>query len=259
MDKEEIISKGYLEAYLTGDLTHEEESEVANLISNDDEARAEFYKIEKLVELLALHHKAEPSPVVKRMIMENSSVMENLPRLEERSSGAWKLMIAASISITTLSVLSAFYFWNQWKTSDLELSHLISQNLEIASNFNRVNNDLNDLREDVSVLISPEYQRIILEGTENSPKSMAVVYWNSINNKVFLNTASMLSLPVNNQYQLWALVNGKPVNAGIFDTMEGRFQVMENIKEANAFAVTIEPEGGSENPTLETLQVIGNV
>ena len=44
------------------------------------------------------------------------------------------------------------------------------------------------------------------------------------------------------------------------DSMKKHTYSMKNITSgAAAFAVTIEPRGGSENPSLETMQVVGNV
>ncbi|MEP0368505.1 MAG: anti-sigma factor [Cyclobacteriaceae bacterium] len=259
MDKQKIITEGYLEAYITGDLDASEMREVETLIASDKEARGEYFKIEKLVELLAFHGKKAPSPVVKRMVMENESVMNNHTDHGSSAGSGWKLMMAASVFVAALSLLTAFYFYNQWRTTDYELSNLIAQNLELANNYNQVNNDLDNLRQDVAVLISPEYQRVILAGTDNSPDANAVIYWNSKQEKVFLNSASMAALPGDQQYQLWALVDGLPIDAGVFDAATGTFQIMKNIGQADAFAVTIEPKGGSEAPTLSTMQVLGTV
>ncbi len=64
--------------------------------------------------------------------------------------------------------------------------------------------------------------------------------------------------PTDKQYQLWALVDGKPVDAGMITDLED-LQAMKEMPEAQAFAITLEPKGGSVNPTLEQLYVIGNV
>jgi anti-sigma-K factor RskA len=65
----------------------------------------------------------------------------------------------------------------------------------------------------------------------------------------------------NHQYQLWALVNGKPVDLGVFDaeTKLIGLQQMKNIATAQTFAVTLEPRGGSINPTMAQLIAVGNV
>ena len=63
------------------------------------------------------------------------------------------------------------------------------------------------------------------------------------------------------QYQLWALVDGKPVDLGVFDAEDGVIGLkdMKSIGTLQTFAVTLEPRGGSINPTLEKLMVIGNI
>ncbi len=62
------------------------------------------------------------------------------------------------------------------------------------------------------------------------------------------------------QYQLWAIVNGKPVDAGTFDMGEGvSFVKLKTIPKAEAFAITLEKRGGSETPTMNAMFVMGNV
>ena len=62
------------------------------------------------------------------------------------------------------------------------------------------------------------------------------------------------------EYQLWALVDGKPVSLGVFgENAKEAVQQMETIEKAQAFAVTIEPIGGSVNPTMEKMVVMGGV
>ena len=63
-----------------------------------------------------------------------------------------------------------------------------------------------------------------------------------------------------NQYQLWAIIDGKPVDAGVFDNnFKGLLKMKDVGTGAATFAVTIEPRGGRQTPTLETMQVAGNV
>lgn len=76
---------------------------------------------------------------------------------------------------------------------------------------------------------------------------------------------SKMQLPVNDkshQYQLWALVNGKPVDLGVFDVKADTAGILVNMKEianAQTFAVTIEKRGGSPSPTMDQMIVAGNV
>ena len=77
---------------------------------------------------------------------------------------------------------------------------------------------------------------------------------------MFLSVQNLKDLTEENQYQLWAIIDGAPVDAGVFNPGESNLLKMKNITSgAAAFAVTIEPKGGSENPSLETMQVVGEV
>lgn len=70
----------------------------------------------------------------------------------------------------------------------------------------------------------------------------------------------MKALAHENQYQPCAIIDGKPVDAGVFDGNIAGLLKMKNVgKGASTFAVTVEPRGGKSSPSLETMQVLGNV
>ena len=57
-----------------------------------------------------------------------------------------------------------------------------------------------------------------------------------------------------------SIIDGKPVDAGVFDVgADGLLKMKSITGNAVAYAVTIEPKGGSESPSLETMQVYGEV
>ncbi len=260
MNKEQIISEGYLAAYLADDLSKTDREGVERFIDQDDDVRREYLELQKTLERLSFSYGIPVDKAVKKRLMGSSEI--NRRAQDGKSSvdsriRAWKFLIAASVALTLISVLAAFYFFNKWQTTDSRLAELTARNLELAENNHIVNKELNSIREDLAILVSPEYSRIILSGTENSPKSKAVIYWNPEYEEVYLNSANLAQLPKSQQYQLWALIDGKPVDAGVFDAFDGTFQVMKNIARADAFAVTVEDAGGSESPTLETMQVYG--
>ena len=62
------------------------------------------------------------------------------------------------------------------------------------------------------------------------------------------------------QYQLWALLNNQTIDLGVFEVSEEKLLVrMKNVQEAQAFAITLEPKGGSPNPTLDKMYVVGKL
>lgn len=257
MSREEILNDGYLAAYITEELSTADAQEVETFLETDQEIQDEFYNLQKTVETLSFKYAISPSEVVKRMIMEDHKVISHMRGGSDTTGSGYKLALAASVIIALTSLVSAFYFWNQWQNTDYRLAQLTARNIELAESFNTVNQELSDIRQDLAVLVSPEFSRIILNGTDNAAESKAVIYWNPIEEEVYLNSANLASLPQNQQYQLWALIDGVPVDAGVFDAESGTFQIMKNIAQADAFAVTVEESGGADSPTLSTMQVYG--
>jgi anti-sigma-K factor RskA len=251
LDNKDIIEQGYLDAYITGDLSPEEKVEVERALF-DPLVRSEYDRIEKKIEVLARMQGQEPPSRLK------NSVLGTIADVGSRPS--WlRVGFAASLVVGLLGIMASVFFWNQWQSTDAQLSQLRTDNLEIASQYQRVNNNYQELQEDIGKLINPQFKRIVMSGTDNLPGGEAVVYWNPQTQEVALNSLSLPALSADEQYQLWALVDGKPVDAGIFDANQMQIQDMELIAAADAFAVTIEPRGGSDTPTLEKLQVRGKV
>lgn len=257
MSREEILNEGYLAAYITEELSTADAAEVEQFIADDEEIRDEYYELQKTVESLAFQYSISTSEAVKRLIMEDSRVMKYLSTEMSSSGAGLKLGLAASVLIALASMFSAYYFWSEWQDTDYRLAQLTARNIELAESYNTVNQELSDIRQDLAVLVSPEFSRIILNGTDNAKDAKAVIYWNPTEEEVYINSANMTALAQNQQYQLWALIDGVPVDAGVFDAKEGTFQIMKNIAKADAFAVTIEQTGGAESPTLSTMQVYG--
>jgi anti-sigma-K factor RskA len=61
------------------------------------------------------------------------------------------------------------------------------------------------------------------------------------------------------QYQLWAIVNGQPVDAGMLNWNDATIVAsMKNIPQAQAFAITLEDEGGHPLPQ-GVMYVLGSI
>ena len=87
----------------------------------------------------------------------------------------------------------------------------------------------------------------------------ATVFWNTKNRDVYLMVNKLPEPTTGKQYQLWAMIDGKPVDAGLLSPRCTSVCKMKNIPRAEAFAITLEKEGGSAVPNLRTLFVIGSV
>ena len=65
--------------------------------------------------------------------------------------------------------------------------------------------------------------------------------------------------PPDKDYQLWALKDGQPIDMGVFRMVTEANTLLEvgQVPKVEAFAVTLEPKGGSVSPNLEEIYVYG--
>lgn len=101
-------------------------------------------------------------------------------------------------------------------------------------------------------------KEIELAGTDKYSSSSAKVFWNSNTSEVYAILEDLEELPQEYQYQLWALVDGVPVDMGAYDNQKVYFE-KGSIEKAMAFAITIENRGGVETPTLDKMVVYGEI
>jgi len=258
LSKEEILTEGYLAAYITGDLAIDQIGEIESLIQSDEEVAREYRQLQHTLEQISFQYGIPPQAESKKKVMENESIISGFSRSSSYQGRDYRYPLAASITLLLASTLAAFYFWNLYIETDNKLAEATIQNIELVERYQQVNQELDGVRQDLAVIVSPEFSRIILSGTDNTTNAKAVIYWNSEQEEVYLHSTNLAVLSQGLQYQLWALIDGEPIDMGVFDAKEGAFQVMKSIGVADAFAVTIEKAGGSESPTLSTMQVYGS-
>ena len=278
------IESGVLELYVLGDLSPEETQQVKEIALQHPEVRAELAAIEQAMEEYAMQNAVQPSADVETKLFEKlgiSSVAEepknvSSPIAKEEakvvrlggSDGNVKTLRYALVACIALLVIStAALFVTYSKLTDAH-NQIASLNLDkekfagVVSKLEYTNQGLNNL---VEMSESKDWATIQMKGQAISPTSKMNVYWNKKDKSVVINYLAM-DLPktdAQHEYQLWALVNGKPVSLGVFETSDSvskeTLAKMQTIEEAQAFAVTLEPMGGSVNPTMEKLTVMGGV
>jgi anti-sigma-K factor RskA len=262
---EAYISSGILEAYALGELSAQERADVEKNLSQYPQLRKELSLIEEAQEQLLMKAALEPQASVKDRLFEAIDARKPAGKVAdmktvERPASFWKFAAAAAVTIALVSSYLAFNYRNRWKTAENSLSELIAQNQRVAEDYNKVNDRLNHIEKDLNIMNNPAFARVVMKGTANAPGAMASVYWNENTHEVYLSIQDMKALAQENQYQLWAIIDGKPVDAGVFDpNFDGLLQMKAIQSGAATFAVTVEPRGGKSSPTLETMQVVGNV
>lgn len=259
MNTQDYISSGILEAYALGELNAIERAEVERNLSQYPELKTELSKIEDTQEELLMALAIAPPISVKAKVMQAAQPQGKVAAMDV-SVIRWKYAAAASIVLALVLGYIAYDYRDRWIHSQVALNELIAKNQQVAQDYNKVNLRLDKMESDLKVINDPSFIKVVMKGTPNAPQSLASVYWNDRTNQVYLSVQSMRELSQENQYQLWAIIDGKPVDVGVFDSnFTGLARMKDIAKGAVTFAVTIEPRGGKLSPTLQTMQVAGNV
>jgi anti-sigma-K factor RskA len=257
----EYISSGVLESYALGELSASKRGEVEENLLLYPDLKEEFARVQEAHENLLMKLSLQPPPHLKASLFKTiDEQTNNIRAINSSRVRFWKLAAAASVTVALVAALLAVDYRNKWKAKDSSYNDLLAQNQRIAQDYNTVNERLAKIEGDLQIFENTDFKKIIMAGTPNSPNSKASVYWNEKTQEVYLSVQNMKELSAENQYQLWAIIDGKPVDAGVFDAQLVGLLKMKNIsKGAVTFAVTIEPRGGKISPTLETMQVAGHV
>ena len=261
MNPQEYISSGILESYVLGLATAGEVTQVQEMMNKYPEVKSEVEAIEASLLSHAALQANQPSAALRYKLI--AEVTGTEPRIvsmdvvDTRKSHFYKYAAAASIGLFLLSAGFNYYLYRNLKEVKQEMSLLIQEKEQIATVFQvekaRYENQL-------AAISSAESKTVVLKGSTLSPNSLATVFWNTASHEVYINANNLPAPPAGKQYQLWALADGQPVDAGVFNISDtDGLQEMKTIFNAQAFAVTLENTGGSPTPTLEAMYLSGNL
>ncbi|MES2376442.1 MAG: anti-sigma factor [Bacteroidota bacterium] len=270
-DVKTFIESGILELYVLGDVSPAERQQVEAMVQKYPVVRAELGEMEKALESYALANAIKPSENQRNKIL--NSLVTNLAddstfksKKEEaavvampvrQTSNFYKYAFAASVALLIGSLLAMYNLNSQLQQKKEELVAMNTQNQRFSKTVGYMNDELGVYRDTT-------YKLFKLKGTKNLPQGGLTLAWNPIKKKVMINLAT-LNMPENDkdhQYQLWAIVAGKPVDLGVFDKAaadNASIKAMKSVSSPAMFAVTLEPRGGSINPTMDKMMVAGAV
>ncbi len=268
-DIKAYIESGILELYVIGDVTPDEKLQVEAMALKHPVIKAELNEIENSMELFAEENAIEPSEELRGRIL--GSIVTNfgddrtfnrtgmqtdnviaLPTAKPNSF--YKYAFAACLALLLASGVIIISLYSRLQDTSSQLASLQLDKQRFANQVNLMDGEL-------SVFKDGSFKFLKLQGTPKAPAAAMTVAWSPVRKKVMIDMGSV-KMPRNDkqhQYQLWALVGGKPVDLGVFDENpdSSDMKEMKSIASADAFAVTLEPRGGSVNPTMDEMMVIG--
>ena len=276
MNVTEYIASGILESYVMGAVSDQERREVECLSSIYPEVGRELDQLSEAIEHYAMLHSVEPPSSIKDKLLqqldfnsyeevdeeqESDTIVRPMPvDMSSSHSHRTTWIVAACMGLAML--LFSFFLLSQLRTNQNALASVRNRNDSLKTVASKLKADQLQSDQVVTLLSQPALKRVELKGNEQAPKGDLFVFWSAATQQVAVNVKSLPALPSDKQYQLWALVDGKPVDAGVFDVGSSGSTTQplnRSIARADAFAVTVEKRGGSPAPTMSTLLAVSPV
>ncbi|MEO8764240.1 MAG: anti-sigma factor [Ginsengibacter sp.] len=267
MNKNDIISSGLLELYALGLASPEETLQVEEWVTQFPEVKAEIEAIETSLESYAQAHAIEPPASVRDKILsqisaEGKKTSYLAPHANDVKGQAtiYKIpsyfkMAAAAIFILLIGSIALTYsYYGKYQSANDELQ-VTQQKIDEQNQANLA------MKTDINVMTDKSSLPVVLKGTPHAPDALAKIYWMKSTGDVYVDPSYLPVIPSGKQYQLWAIVDGKPVDAGMISTEKGIYHIqkMKSFGHAEAFAITLEKTGGSPTPTMDEMYVISKI
>lgn len=256
MNVREYISTGILEEYLLGLLNADQQKSVEAAMAEYPAIREAYSQLEKDLELYA---QAKASTLPEGLAAASLARID--AQAKPRSPIQRRLQINTLIwGILTLlltGTLAYSVFRNDQLKRDRVEQQVLIDSISVACNDQ--NEEFEQVKQQLEILRNGSYLPIALRGTELMPDALATVYYNSDSGANYIDVLNLPDLPAGKAYQLWTLVPDQdPIDMGVLKLQEiFKLQDFPYAEGAIAFAVTIEPEGGSAVPTLDQMVLYG--
>lgn len=161
-------------------------------------------------------------------------------------------------AVAAAMLIAFLYSFSAWRSvlnqNNESTSATLKENKELKEQLAREAAISNEMAQINSVLSSPQVQTIELAGQEPAPNSSGKIYWD-VQGARWVVTANLPAAPTGKVYQLWFVTPDSKISAGLINPDQNGhgFAVVpfsSSVTQLDAAAITLEPEGGSEQPTM---------
>jgi len=273
VDIKAYIESGILEQFVMGNTNALETEEVLRLASLHPEIQSEIDAIEEALFAYSASNSVQPPDKIKERLFselafneliekETTIVNENHTRQETvvkpiRSFNYF--LVAASVVLLCVSIAGNVWLYNRWQDTENQLVSVNSEKFLLTSDLKVREASYAEMESKMKFMMDPGMKKVVLKGLPLMPQALANVYHNPKYKEVYFSAEVLPAISDAERYQLWAIVNGTPVDAGLIYSSDalGGFVKMKSVEGASAFAVTIEPKGGSITPTMDKMVLMG--
>lgn len=277
MEIRDYIESGVIESYVLGLAEPEEISDLETLKEQHPEITQAIDEFTTSLEEHAFKNAIPPPPDVKARLMarlanedlemQGANTLtvaynrndEHAPQAPIRKMRTWSFAAAASVILLVVSAAANIFLYNKYSNTKSQYQALLTERSTLQASNQIFQAKIRDYQTATEMMADPNVVMVKMLDPSKKQNTMTTVFWDSKTKDVYFMANKLPPPSASKQYQLWALVDGKPVDAGMIDPTCTSVCKMKNIPRAQAFAITLENAGGSPAPTMSQLYVLGNV
>ena len=283
MTTKEYIESGNLEAFVLGALTPQEEAQVLADIAENPELAKEVAAIEEALLNYATAGAMTPPEDLKEKIWDSLQPAEkenhnNISLAGTPNAGAadpsvnrtiplgapvrntqWRYAAIWVALVGSVAMNGIFWVQNskqkqQFETQAVALNNIVEEQKALAQTVEKY-------KQNADMMADTAMQTIVMHTIVKGHPMAATVYWKKEKGEAYVMIEGLPKPPKGMQYQLWVMQEGKPVGIGMMPAeMAGTASIQKidrPVMYGDAFAISLEKEGGSPTPTAENIYVMG--
>jgi len=263
-----------LDAYALGALSQEEAAAVEAAIVLHPELAAELRSVQDAMEQFAATAAKQPPAHLQHKIWNavqaaappadayatdaaasRSAQVPFRPSHTGSASWRWAALWAALIGSTVLNIV-LFSNGNRVREQQLALNAEVKAMQAQQQSLAAVVADYSKARD---MMADTAMQTIIMHTVVKGHPMAATVYWSKASGATYVAMNALPAPPQGMQYQMWVIKGGQPISMGMLPghmaNTPGMQKVDMSVTDAEAFAISLEKEGG--NPTPTEVYVLG--
>lgn len=254
MNPQSFIQSGLLEAYLLGLANPQERDEVERMAAAHPEVRDELAAIERALEGYA-HARGEAPPAwMKGRILEKldepataTTIHTPTAMPAQRGLGLTRF-VALMFGLATLAF--GFLYWQELtarRTLEQNQATLQQQVADCQRRGQDTETRRLQVSRQVDFLRDPNTRLLVMSSKEHPQRVHA--YHNPNRNTIALDLKTFPPPPAGRYYQIWAIVDGKPVSMDMVDR-DADWQELQPVPNATVYAISVEDKpDGNPAPT----------
>jgi anti-sigma-K factor RskA len=253
MDINNYIASGIIEMYVMGICSAEEKAELELLRLKYPELNEAVLQFETAFENNLLNNVTEPGSAADERILQSLKALQtpviniNTHQTAVKKMSWLRPVAAAAILLFIASSILNYTLLKKTKAQQLAL--------------NEIKKTTSLPETDYAILKNPSITPVAMYGVVPHSICRCTMFWDKKTGKAYIMIHHLVPSTPERKYQLWAMVNDKPVSVGMVnDEIRGRFIEIQNIPEgATAFKVTLENAAGADTPTDEQTYLYGKI